>query len=107
MSVRANIVGGVCVALLIGTAGSSLGASADQNVTYPQIIICGKSGIRYFAYLDRIGSDGVATYITPSGQSATISEGRVVRSKGAAAGSCAGKTIDELREAGQTRSFGD
>ena len=81
MSVRTNIVGAVCVALMIGTAGSSLGAPADQNLTYPQLIICEKAGIRYFAYLDRIGSDGVAIYKTPSGQYATISEGRVVRSK--------------------------
>ncbi len=97
-----------CAALLIGAIGSSRTEAADQNIMVPQMIICGLNGVKHFAYLDRIDADGTAIYMTPSGKFATVSEGGVVTRGGQAVlGSCAGKTLEDLRTAGQTRSFGD
>ncbi len=107
MSNWASFTGATCAALLIGAIGSSPAEAADQNITYPQVIICELNGVRHFAYLDRIDADGAATYMTPSGKFATVSKGGVVTRGQAVRGSCAGKSLEELRAAGQTRSFGD
>ena len=109
MSNWTSFTGAMCAALLIGAIGSSRAEVADQNIPVPQMIICELNGVRHFAYLDRIGADGVATYMSPSGKSATASkEGVVTPRRGRAFwGSCADKTLEELRAAGQTRSFGD
>ena len=97
-----------CAALLIGAIGSSRTEAADQNITVPQVIICELNGVRNFGYLDRIDADGTAIYMTPSGKFATVPKGGVVTRGGqAVSGSCEGKSLEELRAAGQTRSFGD
>ncbi len=103
-----SFTGATCAALLIGAIGSSRAEAADQNITVPQVIICGWDGVQNFAYLDRIDADGAATYMTPSRKFTTVSKGGVVTQRGQAVlGSCAGKSLEELRAAGQTRSFGD
>ncbi len=107
-SIWTNFTGVTCAALLIGAIGSSRTEAADQNITVPQVIICGMNGVRNFAYLDRIDADGTAIYMTPSGKFATVTEGGVVTRGGQAVlGSCSGKTLEDLRAAGQTISFGD
>jgi len=108
MSNWTSFTGATCAALLIGAIGFSRAEAADQNITVPQVIICELNGVRHFAYLDRIDADGTAIYMTPSGKFATVSEGGVVTRQGQAVpGSCAGKTLEDLRAAGQARSFGD
>ena len=108
MSNWTSFTGATCAALLIGAIGSSRAEAAEQNITVPQVIICELKGVRHFAYLDRIDADGAATYLSHSGRFVTVSEGGVVTPGGQAVpGSCAGKTLEELRAAGQTRSFGD
>ena len=108
MSIWTNFTGVTCAALLIGAIGSSRAEAADQIITIPQMLICGLNGVRHFGYLDRIDADGTAIYMTPSGKFATVTEGGVViRGVQAVPGSCSGKTLEELRAAGQTRSFGD
>ena len=78
----------------------------EAKVTHPLVIICKNSGVSHFAYLDRIDAEGTATYMTPSGQFATVpAEGVVARGGVPVEGSCAGKTLEELRTAGQTLSI--
>ncbi len=94
------------VAVLVAIApGPS--AAGDTNITHPLVIVCELKGVQHFLYLDRITADGTATYMTPSGQFANIAAGGVVSRGGQAAveGNCTGKTLEELRAAGQAFSF--
>ncbi len=93
------------VAVLVAIApGPS--AAGDTNITHPLVIVCELKGARHFAYLDRIAADGTATYKTPSGQVVMAgADGVVSRGGQAVEGSCAEKTLEELRAAGQTFSF--
>ena len=95
------------VALLVAIAPDP-SAAGDANITHPLVIVCELKGARHFAYLDRIAADGTATYMTPSGQFATVpTDGVFSRGGQADAGSCAGKTLEQLRAAGQTLSVGE
>ena len=81
-------------------------ASADEHSTLPAVIVCSIADKQNFAYLTTIEADGTARYMTMTGSFAEVSPDQVVmRTQNQAAGDCAGKTIDELRSAGQTREF--
>ena len=76
---------------------------------FPLAIYCESSGIEHVFYLSKLQKDGLAVYARPDGVIGTISfEGtaKVVGGDGES-GSCGGKTIIELREAGQTFDFRD
>lgn len=78
----------------------------EAKVTHPLVIICEFRGVTYFGYLDRIDAEGVATYMTPSGLFATFSaDGVFTRTGSDVKDNCAGKTLEELRTAGQTLSI--
>jgi len=95
------------VALLVAIAPDP-SAAGDANITHPLVIVCELKGARHFAYLDQIAADGTATYMTPSGQFATVPAGGVLSRGGhAVASSCAGKTLEQLRAAGHTLSVGE
>jgi hypothetical protein len=98
--------GAVCAAALLVAMSAHQSSAGEAEIAFPQVIICELKGVRYFAYLDRIDAEGNATYMTPSGQFARISsDGTVVRSGQAAEGSCAGKSLEQLRAGGQTLSL--
>ncbi len=81
-------------------------ASADEHNNLPAVIVCSIGDKQNFAYLATIEADGTARYMTMTGSFAEVSPDKVVmRKQNQAAGDCAGKTIDELRSAGQTREF--
>jgi hypothetical protein len=101
-----SIARATCAVALLVAMAPGTSAAGEEKIALPQVLICELKGIRYFAYLDRIDAEGAATYMTPSGLFAMVSiDGSVVRGGQAAKGSCAGKTLDELRAAGQTLSF--
>ena len=101
-----SLAGVACAVALLVAIVPRPSAAGKAKIDYPHVIVCELKGIRYFAYLDRIDADGTATYMTPSGQFATVSaDGTVVRSGQATEGSCAGKTLEDLRAGGQTLSF--
>jgi hypothetical protein len=70
---------------------------------FPFLITCEAGGIHHAFYLSRIGQDGVAVYLTPAGQVGTITvDGTPKRvGGGGIPSSCSGKTLDQLRSAGQ------
>ena len=103
-----SLAGVACAVALLVAMVPRPSAAGEAKIDYPHVIVCEFKGIRYFAYLDRIDADGTAIYMTPGGKCATVSEGGVVTRQGQAVeGSCAGKTLEDLRAAGQARSFGD
>jgi hypothetical protein len=78
-------------------------ARAVEFTDFPFLITCEAAGIHHAFYLVRIGQDGVAIYATPAGQAGTITlDGTPKRvGGGGIASSCSGKTLEQLRSAGQ------
>ena len=73
---------------------------------FPFVVRCEVKGFNHFFYLSMIGPDGVALYLTPGKQGGTITiDGTAKRITEGAAGSCAGKTLEQLRTAGQSYDF--
>ena len=80
--------------------------SADEHDTLPAAIVCSIAGKQNFAFLTVIETDGTARYMTLTGTFAEVTPDKVVkRTQAQATGDCAGKTISELRNSGQTREF--
>lgn len=69
---------------------------------FPFLVHCELSGVIHVYYLSKIGPNGVAVYITPDNQAGTITiRGKAEPVGGDWSGSCAGKTLEQLRLAGQ------
>ncbi len=101
-----SFMGVTCAVAVLVAIAPGPSAAGDANITHRLVIVCEIKGERPFAYLDRIAADGTATYMTPSRQFLeAAADGVVSRPGQAAAGNCAGKTLEELRAAGQTFSF--
>lgn len=101
------------IAGLAGTVASQLlmgyPAAAQELAirAFPFAIICEFSEISHVFYLSKLQKDGVAVYVRPDGVIGMISltgTASVVGGEGER-GSCGGKTIEELRSAGQTVEF--
>jgi hypothetical protein len=83
-------------------------AKAQDIKEFPLAIICEFSGISHVFYLSKLEGDGVATYIRPDGVVGRVSltgPATVVGGEGGR-GTCGGRTIQELRSAGQTFDLG-
>lgn len=81
-------------------------ASAQDNTAIgdlPHALICAKDSVTVVGYLARVNSDGSAVYMTPSNIIVEVSAAGVVDSR--SDGTCAGKSLDELRDSGQAREF--
>ena len=81
-------------------------ASAQENNPIgglPQALICTKDSVTVVGYLARINADGSAVYMTPSNIVVEVSPDGIVDNR--ADGTCAGKSLDELRNSGQSRDF--
>ena len=81
-------------------------ASAQENNPIkglPQALICTKDSVTVVGYLARINADGSAVYMTPSNIVVEVSSDGIVDNR--ADGTCAGKSLDELRDSGQARDF--
>lgn len=77
--------------------------SAEVKYTdFPFLIYCEVGDVHHAFYLSKIGPDGVAVYISQAGQAGTITlTGKPQQIGGDTAGSCEGKTLEELRSVGQ------
>ena len=81
---------------------SQASASEAAFSDFPFMVHCELNGIDRAYYLSKIDPDGVATYISPDRQAGTITvSGEAKPVGGDWAGSCSGKTLEELRAAGQ------
>jgi len=79
-------------------SGGDVVAATD----FPFLIYCEYEGLHHAYYFARVGPDGRAIYITPDRQAGMITiDGIAERIGGDRPGSCADKTLEELRGAGQ------
>ena len=86
--------------------GSTAPVQADTVPDLPGAIICKLGDRLNFAYLALIEPDGSAHYMgLSSGVAIVASDGTVRPSSTMNAGDCNGRTLEELGEAGRTRSF--
>ena len=69
----------------------------------PHALICTKDSVTVVGYLARVNEDGSAVYMTSSRIAVEVSSDGVVDNR--ADGTCAGKSLNELRDSGQTRNF--
>ena len=70
---------------------------------FPFLVSCEVSGVVRAFYLSRIGEDGVAVYISPDSSAGTVTINGVAKPAlgGEGPGNCSGKTLQELKSAGQ------
>jgi hypothetical protein len=82
----------------------NLQAHADEASfnDFPILIRCETGGVHRAYYLSKIGSDGVAVYVSPGNLAGTITiRGKAEPVGMDGSGSCAGKTLEQLRSTGQ------
>ncbi len=99
-------IGGTLALFGIAQPMTALQASAQEPSlqAFPLAIVCESSGIPHVFYLSKLQKDGVAVYVRPDGLVGLISltgTATVVGGDGER-GSCGGKTLAEMRSAGQT-----
>ena len=83
-------------------------ASETSFTDFPFMVHCKHSGTDRAFYLAKISLDDVAVYISPDRLAGTITiRGPAKPVSGDGAGSCTGKTIQQLREAGQAFDLSD
>ena len=106
-----SLTSGVSGVLILSAAvasqpGMGYPATAQDIKAFPLAIICEYSGISHVFYLSKLGGDEVAVYMRPDGVTGMLSlTGPASVVGGEEGGSCGGKTIQELRSAGQTVEF--
>jgi hypothetical protein len=77
-------------------------AAEGSLVDFPFMVHCVNNGTDRAYYLAKIDADGVAVYISPDNQAGTITlHGPAEPVGGEGAGSCSGKTLQQLSAAGQ------
>src|SRR4029079_6392933 len=77
-------------------------AAEGLFLDFPFLVHCELSGVDRASYLSRIDADGVAVYLTPDNQAGTITiKGKAEPVGGDWAGTCSGKTLEQLRSTGQ------
>ncbi|WP_244621589.1 hypothetical protein [Neomesorhizobium albiziae] len=96
--------------LLVAIAQSSLAGMYSPSAyaqeasfeDFPVLVRCELSGVVHIYYLSKIGPDGAAVYMSPDNRAGTITiTGKATPVGGEWSGSCSGKTLEQLRTAGQ------
>lgn len=78
-------------------------AQDDPFAQFPLVIHCKYKDTQHVFYISRISQDGVATYVASDRLAGTITlDGKAKATGREEGGSCLGKTLKELRDAGQT-----
>ena len=95
----------------IAAAGMSLCLSPFVTPTFaqelsfkdfPYLVVCEVQGVHHAYYFSKLGTDGVAIYLTPDRLAGMITiEGVGRRVGGDQSGTCSNKTLDDLRSSGQ------
>lgn len=89
--------------LMLTSMGHASVALAQQYTAkdYPLVVRCSFAGTERLFYLSTVAETGEAVYLSPDRMAATITpSGTASRVMADSAGSCAGKTVDELRQSG-------
>jgi hypothetical protein len=69
---------------------------------FPFLVHCEVGGVDHVFYLSKISPEGVAVFLSPDRQAGTITvKGKAEAVGGDGSGNCAGKTLGQLRSAGQ------
>ena len=92
------------IALLQFVAMYNLQAHASDGPfdEFPFLVHCEVNGANHVFYLSKIGPDGAAVYVSHERLAGTITiGGKAEPVGGSGAGSCSGKTLEQLRSAGQ------
>lgn len=89
--------------LSVATSASAQDNSAVGDL--PLALICAKDSVTVVGYLARVNSDGSAVYMSSSNIIVEVSAAGVVGNR--SGGTCAGKSLDELRDSGQAREFSE
>jgi len=99
-------IGVTCVVTALVSIAPSPSVAGNADITHPFVIACERNGAWHFAYLDQIAADGIARYMTPSGKVVlATADGVLARGGQAVQGTCAGKTLEEMRAPGHSFSF--
>jgi hypothetical protein len=105
MLAKLAVVGAFTVAVGFALTGPAAPARADAATLsdFPLVVRCALLGTDRVFYLSTVRPDGVAVYISPDRLSGVITTtGTPIKvSATEGSGSCAGKTIDELRRSHQ------
>lgn len=77
-------------------------AAEPSFIDFPYLVHCELNGVDRAYYLSSIDTQGVAVYVTPENQAGTITiHGKAQAIGGEWSGSCSGKTLEQLKAAGQ------
>lgn len=88
--------------VLPAVLGSPASAAEVSFKDFPFLVHCERDGVDRVFYLSRIGPDNIAVYISPDRQAGIVTiDGTAQAIGGDWSGSCAGKTIKQLRADGQ------
>jgi len=94
-------------ATLLAVLGLAVAASAGHAematfADFPTVVYCENLGVTHAYYFSRLGTDGVAVYLTPDDLAGAVTiDGVAMKVGGEAVGSCADKALDDLRASGQ------
>src|SRR5687767_5097062 len=93
----------VGIAVLVSLSNSpAIAQVSPGDGQFPLAVQCSFAGTARYYYLSMIKPDGLAVYASPDGLAATITiTGTATKIATEGNGSCTGKTIEELRDAGQ------
>lgn len=103
---RRTVMSTAFAALLIWQAAalytSPAHAAENSLADFPLVVHCEGNRVLHFYYLSKINPDGIAVYLTPGRQGGTISiDGAAKRVVEGVTGTCSGKTLEQIRSAGQ------
>ena len=77
-------------------------ASEGTIIDFPFLIHCEAGGVDRAYYLSKIDPNGVAVFVSPDRLAGTITiKGKAEPVGGEGSGTCAGKTLEQLRSTGQ------
>src|SRR5262245_41203431 len=85
------------------TFSAATTAKAEIFEGYPDAIICRLADLHAVHYIGFLKNDGSAIYMTTANRNATVTPDHVFHRPGAQ--DCDGKTLDQLKQDGQTRVF--
>jgi hypothetical protein len=90
------------IALAASVPSTPVWAQEPTFADFPSVIYCTFEGYQNAYYFSQLDPDGRAIYMTPDRQAGAITiDGVAERVDGERPGSCMGKTLSDLRAAGQ------
>lgn len=101
LPIRPVSIAAAAIAMCLGGAAHAEGPLDD----FPLVITCQNKDTYHVFYLSRVAKDGTATFSASDRLGGTITVNGTAKAIGDAlsGGSCAGKSLDELRASGQAR----